>query len=161
MRYLDPVLVAGVVLVAGAVQAAPVTYSGKGGGDKAGELAPRAGNKVVGTSKCANNEFTIDVTVDGASVKGSFKEKTSRRHQSQTTRDGTGAFKIDLPRNREQGTSSGNVSHSGTDDSQIHVRGVINEREAQIPSKTPASSRRRSRGSSEADRRETGAAAQD
>ncbi len=132
MRYLDALLVAGVVLVTGAAQAAPVTYSGKAGGDKVGELAPRAGNKVIGTSKCANNEVTVDVTVDGASVKGSFKEKTSQRYQFETTRDGTGAFKIGVPRNREQGASSGNVSHSGLDDSQIHVRGVINEGEAQI-----------------------------
>jgi hypothetical protein len=44
MRYLDLALTAGVLLLAGAVQAAPVTYSGRGGGDKVGELAPRAGN---------------------------------------------------------------------------------------------------------------------
>ena len=132
MRDLDLALMAGVLLLAGAVQAAPVTYSGRGGGDKVGEFAPRAGNKVIGTSKCANNEVTFDVTVDGTSVKGSFREKGGRRYQFETTRDAAGAFKIDVSRNREQGASSGNVSHSGMDDGQIHVRGVINEGEAQI-----------------------------
>jgi hypothetical protein len=127
MRHLDKAVAAGVLLLAGAVQAAPVSYSGTGVGDKVGELAPRAGNKVIGTSRCANNEVTINLTVDGTSVKGSFKEKSGPRYQFAATRDASGAFKVDVARVREKGASSGGPAHSGMDDSLIHVRGVIND----------------------------------
>ncbi|MGE5148948.1 MAG: hypothetical protein ACM3II_02405 [Rhodospirillaceae bacterium] len=132
MRYLNGLVAAGALLVASAVQAAPVSYAGSGAGDKVGELAPRAGNKVIGTSKCAANELTIEVTVDGPSVKGSFREKHGPRHRFETTRDANGVFRADIPRNREKGASSGGPSHSGLDDALIHVRGTINDGQAQI-----------------------------
>ncbi len=120
------------VLLAGEAIAAPLTYVGKGPGNKLGELAPRAGNKNIGTSRCAANEITIDVTVDGASVRGSFREKHGGTYRFEATRDVKGAFNVDIPRNRESGASSGGPSHAGLDDSLIHVRGVINDGDAQI-----------------------------
>ena len=132
MGYLDKAVSTVVILLAAPALAAAVTYTGSAQGDKVGELAPRAGNKVVGTAQCANSAVTIDVTVDGTSVKGSFRGKSGPRYQFAATRDAKGAFTVDVPRRREKGASSGNVSHSGLDDSSIHVRGVVNDSEASI-----------------------------
>ena len=132
MRFIDGMAAAGVLLLAGAADATPVTYTGKGSGDKVGQLAPRAGNKVIGTSRCAANEITVNVTVDGPSVTGFFREEHGGKHQFATTRDAKGAFKADIPRNREKGASSGGPSHAGLDDAVIHIHGVINDGEAEI-----------------------------
>jgi len=132
MRFLDAAIVSGVLLIGAAVQAAPVSYSGKSAGDKVGELSPRSGNKIIGTSKCAANEATIDVVVDGKAVTGSFREKGGQRYQFAATSDAKGAFSTDIARNRESGASSGGPSHSGLDDAKIHIRGTVTDSAVQI-----------------------------
>jgi hypothetical protein len=52
-----------VLLFAGAAQAAPVIYTWTGSGEN-----------VPGSSKCPSYQMTIDVTVDGKNVKGSFQQ---------------------------------------------------------------------------------------
>src|ERR1700761_3874182 len=98
MRHVPGIVLTGVLLCTGAIQAAPVSYSGTAVGNKVGELAPRAGNKIVGTARCANNHMTVDLTVDGTSVTGSFKETGAEPYQFTTTRDASGAFAVTVPR---------------------------------------------------------------
>jgi len=52
------------VLAAGAAHAAPAVYSWTG-----------MGTNVSGSSKCATYKMTVDVTVDGAALKGQFQQQ--------------------------------------------------------------------------------------
>jgi hypothetical protein len=51
------------------------------------------GNGVLGTSKCATYQITIDVAVDGKSVKGLFKQQGRPERAFAATLDDKGAFK--------------------------------------------------------------------
>jgi hypothetical protein len=119
-------------LLAGAVRAEPVAYTWTGPGDMISALAPRAGNKVIGTSKCAGKEMTIDVTVDGTAVTGSFHGLRGPRHEFEATLDAFGAFKVDVRKIKQKAAASGGPSHAGLDDGLKHVSGVIRPGEATI-----------------------------
>lgn len=121
-----------IFLLAGTVQARPVIYTWQGTGDMVGTLAPRAGNKVIGTSRCAAKEMKVDLTVDGAAVTGVFREGHRPQYRFQTTLDATGAFKADVPVTHDKGAASGGPARVGLDDSLIHVHGVIKDGEARI-----------------------------
>jgi len=51
------------------------------------------GTGVDGSSKCATYRMTIDVTVDGKSVKGVFHQQGRDERRFETTLDDKGAFK--------------------------------------------------------------------
>ena len=51
------------------------------------------GTGVAGTSKCATYQITIDLTVDGKAVKGSFKQQGRPERPFAATLDDKGAFK--------------------------------------------------------------------
>ena len=51
------------------------------------------GTGVAGTSKCATYQITIDLTVDGKAVKGSFKQQGRPERAFAATLDDKGAFK--------------------------------------------------------------------
>jgi len=79
-------ILAGVALVAlgivGTAWAEPAVYSLTG-----------MGSGVPGSSKCATYQITIDLTVDGKAVKGSFKQQGRPERAFATTLDDKGAFK--------------------------------------------------------------------
>ena len=66
----------------GAAWADPVVYTLTG-----------MGTGVLGSSKCATYQITIDLTVDGKAVKGSFKQQGRPERTFATTLDDKGAFK--------------------------------------------------------------------
>ena len=51
------------------------------------------GTNVSGSSKCPTYKMTIDVTVDGKSVKGRFQQQGRDERHFETTLDANGAFK--------------------------------------------------------------------
>jgi hypothetical protein len=67
------------VLLAGTAQAEPITYSWTGMG--------------VGSGKCATYKMTIDVTVDGNSVKALFEQEGRPQRHFEAVKDAKGAFK--------------------------------------------------------------------
>ena len=70
------------LLVAGAAQAEPVNYAWTGFGEN-----------VPGSSKCATYKMTINVTVDGDSVKGKFQQEGRPERSFETTLGKNGAIK--------------------------------------------------------------------
>ena len=70
------------VLFTGAAQAEPVVYTWTG-----------YGVNVVGSSKCPTYKMTIDVTVDGDSVKGRFQQEGRPERKFETTLGKNGAIK--------------------------------------------------------------------
>jgi len=70
------------VLAAGAAHAAPAVYSWTG-----------MGTNVSGSSKCATYKMTVDVTVDGAALKGQFQQQGRDQRHFEATLDAKGAFK--------------------------------------------------------------------
>jgi hypothetical protein len=75
------------------------------------------GTGVLGTSKCATYQITIDVTVDGKSVKGLFKQQGRPERAFTATLDDKGAFKT------RTDVGDGNV---------MDVTGTINDKESRI-----------------------------
>ena len=82
MRTVALAAVALAILGAGGVRAEPAAYTTTG-----------MGTGVAGTSKCATYQITIDVTVDGKAVQGSFKQQGRPDRAFATTIDDKGAFK--------------------------------------------------------------------
>jgi hypothetical protein len=70
------------LLVTAAVHAEPISYTWTG-----------MGVTVPGSSKCATYRMTVDVVVDGKSVKGTLKQQGREERQFETTRDAQGLFK--------------------------------------------------------------------
>ena len=70
------------LLFIGAAQAEPVVYTWTG-----------YGVNVVGSSKCPTYKMTIDVTVDGDSVKGVFLQEGRTERKFETTLGKNGAIK--------------------------------------------------------------------
>lgn len=70
------------LLVAGAAHAEPVVYSWTG-----------LGENVPGSSKCPTYKMTINVTVDGDSVKGKFQQEGRPERSFETTLGKNGAIK--------------------------------------------------------------------
>jgi hypothetical protein len=70
------------LLAAGAAQAEPVVYTWTG-----------YGTNVPGSSKCPGYKMTIDVTVDGDSVKGLFQQEGRPQRHFETTLGKNGAIK--------------------------------------------------------------------
>jgi len=70
------------LLVAGAAYAEPVVYTWTG-----------MGVNVPGSSKCPTYKMTIDVTVDGESVKGQFQQEGRTQRHFETTLGKNGAIK--------------------------------------------------------------------
>jgi hypothetical protein len=79
---IKAIAVATMVLAAGAAQAAPVAYTWTG-----------MGVNVPGSAKCATYKMTIDVTVDGKTVKGVFQQQGREERTFEATLDGKGMFK--------------------------------------------------------------------
>ena len=75
------------------------------------------GTGVLGTSKCATYQITIDVTVDGKAVKGLFKQQGRPERAFTATLDDKGAFKT------KADVGEGNV---------MDVTGTINDKESRI-----------------------------
>lgn len=73
--------VAGLALGATAARAEPMVYS-----------VTAMGTGVEGSSKCATYKITIDVTVDGKSVKGTFKQQGRPDRAFTATLDDKNAF---------------------------------------------------------------------
>lgn len=69
-------------LVTGVAHAEPVVYTWTG-----------YGVNVVGSSKCPGYKMTIDVTVDGDSVKGRFQQENRPERKFETTLGKNGAIK--------------------------------------------------------------------
>ena len=70
------------LLVAGAAQAEPAVYTWTG-----------MGVNVPGSSKCPTYKMTINVTVDGDSVKGKFQQENRPERSFETTLGKNGAIK--------------------------------------------------------------------
>jgi hypothetical protein len=70
------------ILVAGAASAEPVVYTWTGMGEKG-----------TGGAKCPTYKMTIDVTVDGADVKGRFQQEGRPERKFETTLGKNGAIK--------------------------------------------------------------------
>ena len=79
---IKAIVVGTMVLTAGAAQAAPVAYTWTG-----------MGVNVPGSAKCATYKMTIDVTVDGKTVKGVFHQQGREERNFEATLDGKGMFK--------------------------------------------------------------------
>ncbi|TAJ84139.1 hypothetical protein [Reyranella sp.] len=73
---------AALLLVAGAAHAEPVLYTWTG-----------MGVNVLGSSKCPGYKMTINVTVDGDSVKGKFQQEGRPERSFETTLGKDGAIK--------------------------------------------------------------------
>ncbi len=56
-----------------------------------------AGTNVAGSSKCPGYKMTIDVTVDGAAVKGDFQQEGRDQRHFEATADGNGLFRAKAP----------------------------------------------------------------
>jgi hypothetical protein len=70
------------VLLAGAVMAQSAAYTWSG-----------YGTNVPGSSKCPTYKMTIDVTVDGGSVKGRFQQEGRPERHFEAAKDAGGVFK--------------------------------------------------------------------
>jgi hypothetical protein len=70
------------LLVTVAAQAEPVAYTWTG-----------MGVNVPGSAKCATYKMTIDVTVDGTAVKGTFQQQGRDQRHFEVPLDGKGKFK--------------------------------------------------------------------
>ena len=70
------------LLIAGAAQAQPVVYTWTG-----------FGTNVPGSSKCPSYKMTINVTVDGKNVKGTFQQEGRPQRTFETTLDEDGGIK--------------------------------------------------------------------
>ncbi len=79
---IKAIVVGTMVLAAGAAHAAPVAYTWTG-----------MGVNVPGSAKCATYKMTIDVTVDGKTVKGVFHQQGREERNFEATLDGKGMFK--------------------------------------------------------------------
>ncbi len=90
----------------GAAWAQAVTYSLTG-----------MGTGVLGTSKCATYQITIEVTVDGKAVKGLFKQQGRPERAFAATLDDKGAFKT------RADVGEGNV---------MDVSGTISDKERRV-----------------------------
>jgi hypothetical protein len=82
MRRHTLAAIALTVLSAGTAWAEAATYSLTG-----------MGTGVAGTSKCATYQITIDLTVDGKALKGSFKQQGRPERAFTATLDDKGGFK--------------------------------------------------------------------
>jgi hypothetical protein len=82
MQKLATVGAFAVLLIAGAAQAQPVVYTWTG-----------SGTNVPGNSKCHTYKMTINVTVDGKSVKGTFQQEGRPERTFETTLDDNGGIK--------------------------------------------------------------------
>src|SRR6516162_3728144 len=71
-----------VLLIAGAAQAQPVVYTWTG-----------YGTNPPGSSKCPTYKMTINVTVDGKNVKGTFQQENRPERSFETTLDKNGGIK--------------------------------------------------------------------
>ena len=71
-----------VLLIAGAAQAQPVVYTWTG-----------FGTNVPGSSKCPTYKMTINVTVDGKNVKGTFQQEGRPERTFEATLDADGGIK--------------------------------------------------------------------
>jgi len=69
-------------LFAGAAHAAPAVYTWTG-----------LGKNIPGSSKCPTYKMTIDVTVDGAGVKGRFQQEGRPERNFEATLGNNGAIK--------------------------------------------------------------------
>lgn len=106
MKTVTLAAVALTVLGIGNVRAEPATYSLTG-----------MGAGVLGTSKCATYQITIDVTVDGKAVKGLFKQQGRPERGFTSTLDDKGAFKAKAE------VGDGNI---------MDVSGIISDAESRI-----------------------------
>jgi len=70
------------VLATSAAHAAAVAYTWTG-----------MGVNVPGSAKCATYKMTIDVTVDGSAVKGTFQQQGREERHFEAKLDGKGMFK--------------------------------------------------------------------
>src|SRR5215469_6772696 len=70
------------LLIAGAAQAQPVVYTWTG-----------YGTNVPGSSKCPTYKMTIEVTVDGKNVKGTFQQENRPQRTFETTLDKNSGIK--------------------------------------------------------------------
>lgn len=75
------------------------------------------GTGVLGTSKCATYQITIDVAVNGKAVKGLFKQQGRQERSFAATLDDMGAFKT------KADVGDGNV---------MDVSGTISDKEHRI-----------------------------
>jgi hypothetical protein len=71
-----------VLLITGAAQAQPIVYTWTG-----------FGTNVPGSSKCPSYKMTIDVTIDGKNVKGTFQQEGRPGRTFETTLDENGGIK--------------------------------------------------------------------
>jgi hypothetical protein len=67
------------------------------------------GTNVQGSSKCTTYKMTINVTVDGTSVKGQFQQQGRDERHFEATLDGKGVFKT-----KAQVGGGGSMDVSGT-----------------------------------------------
>jgi hypothetical protein len=73
---------AAALLITGAAAAEPVAYTWTG-----------MGTNVAGSAKCSTYKMTIDVTVDGKAVKGSFQQQGREQRHFEGTLNDKGLFK--------------------------------------------------------------------
>lgn len=71
-----------VLAMSGAAYAQPVAYTWTG-----------MGTNVSGSSKCPTYKMTIDLTVDGTSIKGRFQQQGREERHFEATADANGTFK--------------------------------------------------------------------
>ena len=121
-----------------------VGYTWSGEGNQIGMLAPGAGYKVAGTSQCMVRKATIDVTVEGTSLRGVFHQVHRPVQFFEATLGADGAFATEFKQIHKKGDRDlsqhnaplGDIGRghagSGLDDDLWHVKGVINQREAAI-----------------------------
>ncbi len=76
------VLLSGALLPIGAAQAQQTHYAWTG-----------MGTNVMGSSKCPTYKMTIDITVEGSSVKGLFQQQGRDQRHFEATADANGLFK--------------------------------------------------------------------
>jgi hypothetical protein len=82
MKKIAAVGVLAALVIAGAAEAAPVVYTWTG-----------YGINVPGASKCTTYKMTINVTVDGKNVKGTFQQEGRPERTFETTLDKKGGIK--------------------------------------------------------------------
>jgi len=93
-------------LLVGTVHADPVAYTWTG-----------MGVNVSGSSKCQTYRMTIDVTVDGNTVKGVFQQQGRDQRSFSATKDAKGMFK-----------SKAQVGGGGT----MNVSGIISDTDSRV-----------------------------